>query len=419
MFLLRLFILLSLTFCSYSLIIIPNEQLSSLGYAFSMSFFFFLPTLYFYPTIEAALQKRENFNEIFELNFLWGWTVFYWLEALSKAASKSSNKNTAIQTNTSSQISPSSLSTLNNKITKADDNMNYKSLCFSDKHPYIPTKFIALDVETTGLYAGIDKIIEIAAIKFDLTSNTHPVFETLVNPGVKVSSFITSLTGISNQMLEGSTSFPAIAKNLKDFIGDLPIVAYNADFDSEFLSAELAYAGFSLDNHFHCAMKLSKRAFNLPNYKLATVAEHCKIPLDEAHRAKADAMAAGRVFMCAAVTLGHINEIKPKPAFVKPIRVDHKTYPPNKNGELYGQTIVFTGELSITRADAFKAAAELGLEIKTGVSKKTNYLVVGTQDRKHVGSDGISSKQLKAQELIDKGAEIKILDKNAFMNLIS
>ncbi|WP_133179019.1 exonuclease domain-containing protein [Shewanella decolorationis] len=296
--------------------------------------------------------------------------------------------------------------------------MDKETAEFLAKHPYIPTKFIALDAETTGLEAETDKIIEIAAIKFDLLSNDHPVFESLINPAVKLPRKITNITGITNKMLVDQPPFAKLAQDLKAFIGDLPIVAYNAKFDKGFLDAEFANVGIVLTNQYHCALNLAKAAFSLPNYKLATVAQHCNIPLDEAHRAKADAIAAGRVFMCAAVTLGHINEIKPKSAFGKPKGADHKAYPPNEDGELYGQTIVFTGELSISRAEAFESAAELGLEIKTGVSKKTNYLVVGEQDENLVGPSGISSKQLKAQDLIDEGFDIQILDEDEFMELI-
>ncbi|MGI2147976.1 exonuclease domain-containing protein [Shewanella baltica] len=288
---------------------------------------------------------------------------------------------------------------------------------FLAKYPYIPTQFIALDAETTGLSADVDKIIEIAAIKFDLLSNDHPVFEALINPNVKVSRKITSITGITNAMLADQETFTDIAQDLKQFIGDLPIVAYNAKFDKGFLDTEFANVGIILNNHYHCALNLAKAAFNLPNYKLATVAEHCSIPLNEAHRAKADAVAAGRVFMCAAVTLGHINEIIPKKPFTKSSGADHKAYSPNEFGELYGQTIVFTGELSMTRAEAFEAAVELGLEIKSGVSKKTDYLVVGEQDANLVGPTGISSKQIKAEALIDEGFDIQIIDEDEFITL--
>lgn len=289
---------------------------------------------------------------------------------------------------------------------------------FLAKYPYIPTQFIALDAETTGLSADVDKIIEIAAIKFDLLSNDHPVFEALINPNVKVSRKITSITGITNAMLADQETFTDIAQDLKQFIGDLPIVAYNAKFDKGFLDTEFANVGIILNNHYHCALNLAKAAFNLPNYKLSTVAEHCNVPLNEAHRAKADAIAAGRVFMCAAVTLGHINENPQPKAYSKSSSTDHKAYPPNELGPMFGQTIVFTGELSMTRAEVFAAVSQLGFDIKNTVTKKTSYLVVGEQDANVVGPSGLSSKQMRVEVLREAGVKIQILDEDEFMALI-
>ncbi|NLQ22330.1 DNA polymerase III subunit epsilon [Shewanella sp. S-1] len=290
---------------------------------------------------------------------------------------------------------------------------------FLVRHPYIPTKFIALDVETTGLDAGIDRVIELAAIKFDLRKNDHIVFDTLINPNVKISPKITSLTGITNLMLTDKPSFGTIANELKEFIGDLPIVAYNAKFDKGFIQEEFANLGVFFGNKFLCAMNLSKLAFSLPNYKLATVAAHCNVQLIEAHRAKADAIAAGRVFMCAAVTLGHINDNPPKKAYTKFSGADHKAYPPNELGPMFGQTIVFTGELSITRAEAFAAVSEIGFEIKNSITKKTNYLVVGNQDMTAVGQSGLSSKQIRVEVLRESGVNIKVINEDAFLAMLN
>lgn len=296
--------------------------------------------------------------------------------------------------------------------------MDKETAEFLAKHPYIPSNFVALDVETTGLDAGIDRVIEIAAVKFDLRKNDHIVFDTLLNPGIKIPRKITSLTGITNHMITEKPCFNYISNELKEFIGDLPIVAYNAKFDKGFMQEEFRRLGTFFGNKFLCAMNLSKLAFNLPNYKLATVAEHCNVPLDAAHRAKADAIAAGRVFMCAAVTLGHINENPPKKAYSKSSGTDHKAYTPNELGPMFGQTIVFTGELTMTRAQAFAAVSQLGFDIKNTVTKKTSYLVVGEQDANVVGQSGLSSKQMRVEVLRESGVDIQILDEDEFMALI-
>lgn len=83
------------------------------------------------------------------------------------------------------------------------------------------------------------------------------------------------------------------------------------------------------------------------------------------------------------------------------------------------KNIVFTGELNtIERKDAMQKVVNAGGIVKTGVSSKTDFLIVGMQDKSIVGSKGISTKEKKAYELIEKGKEIKIINENEFIKLL-
>lgn len=62
---------------------------------------------------------------------------------------------------------------------------------------------------------------------------------------------------------------------------------------------------------------------------------------------------------------------------------------------------------------------DAGGHIKSGVSSKTHFLIVGIQDRKLVGEDGLSTKEEKAYELIKKGIDIKIIREDAFLKLLN
>ena len=62
--------------------------------------------------------------------------------------------------------------------------------------------------------------------------------------------------------------------------------------------------------------------------------------------------------------------------------------------------------------------ADLGGVIKSGVSGRTDYLIVGKQDEALVGEDGLSKKEEKAYELIENGQDLTILDENEFYDLI-
>ena len=92
----------------------------------------------------------------------------------------------------------------------------------------------------------------------------------------------------------------------------------------------------------------------------------------------------------------------------------------DENHILFGKNVVFTGELqSIEREVAMQQVVNLGGLVKSGVSGKTDYLVVGVQDQSIVGENGISTKEKKAYELIEKGKELKIIKEAEFMMLLN
>lgn len=169
------------------------------------------------------------------------------------------------------------------------------------------TDFVAVDVETTGLVAGKDRVIELAAWRFEKKENGQFVptahFQTLVNPGIKISSEISRLTGITQEMIdqEGKDPHESI-KAFSNFVGQSILCAHNALFDLGFLRYE-AYHGvqeadvkIKFNQAIVDTLALS-RAFwpNLFNHKLNTVSQHLGIELNQHHRALADAKACGEI----------------------------------------------------------------------------------------------------------------------------
>lgn len=91
----------------------------------------------------------------------------------------------------------------------------------------------------------------------------------------------------------------------------------------------------------------------------------------------------------------------------------------DKSNAFYQKNCVLTGELeSLDRKDAMQKIVDAGGIIKTGVSSKTDYLIVGIQDKRIVGDDGLSTKEEKAYELIKKGKNIKIINEDEFLELL-
>ena len=99
-------------------------------------------------------------------------------------------------------------------------------------------RFVALDLETTGLDTKNDKIIEVAAIAFSLIEENGKFAiidkeerTMLVNPGIPLTEEISMITGITDAMLEGRVSWDEIREKIRDFISDAVIVGHNVLFD--------------------------------------------------------------------------------------------------------------------------------------------------------------------------------------------
>lgn len=86
---------------------------------------------------------------------------------------------------------------------------------------------------------------------------------------------------------------------------------------------------------------------------------------------------------------------------------------------MYGEVLVFTGALEIPRREAADLAASIGCSVASGVTKNTTLLVVGDQDVTKLIGKAKSSKHLKAEHLIAKGQEIRIIKESDFKELVN
>ena len=155
----------------------------------------------------------------------------------------------------------------------------------------MPTPFIVLDFETTGLSPrNGDRAIEVAAVLVENGKITEK-FQSLMNPGKKISSFIETYTGISNSMLSSAPSNSEAMAKLHCFIGKTPLIAHNASFDKKFLEHELKLIGKNLTQPVACSLLVARRLYqDAPNHKLKTLIEFNKIKITgNFHRALADA----------------------------------------------------------------------------------------------------------------------------------
>ena len=153
-----------------------------------------------------------------------------------------------------------------------------------------------IDFETTGISPGCgDRATEIAIVLLE-GGRVVDRFQSLMNAGVRVPSFITQLTGITNAMVAGAPEAAQVISDDSRFVGAAPLVAHNAAFDRRFWQAELAHAGLAAPQPFICTLLLSRRLYpQAPSHKLGALVDyHGLARTGQAHRALADAeMAAG------------------------------------------------------------------------------------------------------------------------------
>ncbi|MCL1980822.1 MAG: 3'-5' exonuclease [Proteobacteria bacterium] len=161
------------------------------------------------------------------------------------------------------------------------------------------TAVIVLDFETTGHSPAFgDRPIEVGAVRIE-NGMMVDRFQALMNPGFTISWFIESLTGISNQLVAQAPDCEEVMARFADWIGETPLVAHNAGFDSKFLDAELARIGRERVNPMACTVLAARRLFpEAPNHRLATLVRHLNIfTTGTFHRALADAEMTGRLWI--------------------------------------------------------------------------------------------------------------------------
>ncbi len=297
--------------------------------------------------------------------------------------------------------------------------------------------FTAFDFETAN-----DKKSSICQVGFVRFENgiIMEKWSSLVNPEDDFHSKNIAIHGIRPENVINCPTFPDIFPIIKEKL-TTNISISHTNFDPLALEDSIRRYNLSLfpyqwlDNcevarnvwpqfRSHSLNSLFKK-LNLPNY--------------QAHDALDDAIICGHIFISAikenkahvekltkSLNLRDTNKLKPKRVnkikghsdFFSKIMRKQVSVKANPSGHLSGKHIVFTGNLSISRKEAAQLAADVGCTIKSGITKSTNYLVVGEQDLTLTKGKKRSSKQRKADDYIAKGIPIKVLSEKQFLELI-
>ena len=158
-------------------------------------------------------------------------------------------------------------------------------------------EFVAFDLETTGLSAFEDTIIEIGAVILR-DGEVVDTFQTFVDPKRRLDPKIIELTGITDAMLVGAPDISDILPEFLHFCADRPLVAHNADFDVGFLSAACERLHLEFSPTYVDTLVLSQNLMpQLSKHKLNLVADALSLPEFNHHRASDDALTCGYLYL--------------------------------------------------------------------------------------------------------------------------
>lgn len=148
---------------------------------------------------------------------------------------------------------------------------------------------ILVDIETTGTSAKNGRITEIAAIRVE-NMKVVSTFSSLLNPEQVLPSFITRLTGITNEMLWSAPLFKSIGEELAEFMQGGIFVAHNVSFDYGFIKEEYKRLGVNFTMDRLCSVRLSRKLYpEHRRHNLDSVIERLGWDIQNRHRALDDA----------------------------------------------------------------------------------------------------------------------------------
>jgi len=178
----------------------------------------------------------------------------------------------------------------------------------------LPSKFIAFDLETTGLESAKNEIIEVGAVKFTVELKGGVIvpkkigeFQSFVKPGMLIPEEATRINGITNAMVENAPEVSDVLRKFTTFCGqDTFWVAHNADFDAGFL--RVAYRKnpqFLPTSPIFDSLKIAKTLLSVQTYRLGELAKILKsqgqinmqVSSDSLHRALYDCEVLAEIFV--------------------------------------------------------------------------------------------------------------------------
>lgn len=301
--------------------------------------------------------------------------------------------------------------------------------------------FVTLDFETAT--SKRNSPCEIA-LTFVNEGKIHETKSWLIKPKVVDFAYFNILIhGIRPEHVYDKPEFDQIWPEIRSLLENKFIICHNASFDMSVLRSTLELYKIPYPElNYSCSYIFSKKVWpGLPGYDLKTLCKLNSIQLDH-HKAQSDSKATAELAL-KAFKISGVEKVTDIPVKLKTSigKLFNGGYKPSETMRLhkpedlakivgdpskhnlesmfYARKVVFTGTLSsMSRSEAQKTIVDIGGFISNSVTRETDFLIVGHQDYRVVGEDGMSTKQEKAINLIEKGAPLEILSEAQFLSNI-
>ena len=170
----------------------------------------------------------------------------------------------------------------------------------SRRQKLVETEFIAFDLETTGLFPVVNRIVEFGAVRFALDGRELGTWEQLVDPECPIPPEVTGIHGITDAMVRGQPTLSQAQPGFLDFLGvpDMILLAHNATFDLGFLNFAAAKTGLTLPaNYVIGTLDLARTRVRVaPSCRLEGLVVHLGLAESEDHRALSDSRLVMQLF---------------------------------------------------------------------------------------------------------------------------
>ncbi len=165
------------------------------------------------------------------------------------------------------------------------------------------TPFLVVDVETTGLDASYDRVVEVSAVRVSPDGTARVVFDTLIRPERAMAA--TAIHGITEADVADAPRFSELADAVRALMAERVIVGHNAGFDLRFLRMEFERLGRTLEPPHVCTMRLPALFDRPARWPLWWACQRAGVPFDgQAHSARGDAVATAALWQVQRGRLG-------------------------------------------------------------------------------------------------------------------